>query len=54
MYMIHVSIYHKNTFVRNTFDMPLEKSVSFVKNFTVKPVYNDHLSNKIYHLWFIQ
>ena len=21
---------------------------------TVKPVYNDHLSNKIYHLWFIQ
>ena len=21
---------------------------------TVKPVYNDHLYNKIYYLWFIQ
>ena len=21
---------------------------------TVKPVYNDHLYNEIYHLWFIQ
>ena len=24
------------------------------KSRTVKPVYNDHLYNKMYHLWFIQ
>ena len=26
----------------------------YILNDTVKPVYNDHLWNKIYHLWFIQ
>ena len=24
------------------------------KEYTVKPVYNDHLWNKTYYLWFIQ
>ena len=24
------------------------------EHITVKPVYNDHLSNKIYYLWFIK
>ena len=26
----------------------------YAEYYTVKPVYNDHLYNKIYHLWFIQ
>ena len=29
-------------------------SVKFQNGITVKPVYNDHLYNKIYPLWFIQ
>ena len=28
--------------------------ISSVKKSTVKPVYNDHLYNKMYPLWFIQ
>ena len=27
---------------------------SYFKGYTVKPVYNDHLYDKIYYLWFIQ
>ena len=29
-------------------------AVSMQMQYTVKPVYNEHPYNKIYHLWFIQ
>ena len=32
----------------------LSRRDELMKQYTVKPVWNDHLYNEIYYLWFIQ
>ena len=46
MVLIQISVISNNTWK--------DRRSTFLKKYTVKPVYNDHLYNEIYFLWFIQ
>ena len=38
----------------NQYHVTIANDCSTEDDITVKPVYNDHLYNKMYYLWFIQ